>query len=43
MKGFDPTISWVLIEQKAPAEHSIVVRTTKTHPVSLSLAVKSKE
>ena len=35
MKEFDPTNGWELIEQRATADNSIVVRTTETHTVFL--------
>jgi len=35
MKEFDPTDGWELIEQRATADNSIVVRTTETHTVFL--------
>ena len=33
MKEFDPTDGWELIEQRAIADNSIVVRTNETHTV----------
>ena len=35
MQEFDPTDGWELIEQRATADNSIVVRTTETHTVFL--------